>query len=572
MKKSFINSRNNTSRWIVSLIILLIQQYFCLSILAQKKNIKKPNIVFILTDDHRYDLLGCTGNNLIKTPNLDKLAQDGILFTNAHVSSAICTPSRISIFLSQYERKHGVNFNSGTSISEKAWNESYPVMLRKNGYYTGYIGKNHAPIGKGGYKSGVMEKSFDYWYAGHGHLSFYPKNRHEIFNEAKQDTQVEIMDESVSDFFSNEYKLKGAKHFLEERPQDKPFCISICFNLPHGASTSTMKLLDSDADTYKSLYRDLEIPLPENYIAKSDITTPKIPLEINHVNDRQDIYNSVDTEEGLRERIIRNMQAVTGIDGLVGSLRKTLKKLKLEENTIIVFTSDHGIFWGEYGLGGKALCYEVCTRVPMIIYNPMTSKKARGKISDALVQTIDIAPTMLYYAGIQVPKSYQGKSINSLVEGNNQSIHDYLFTENLWSTIFGTPRCESVQNREWKYIRYYKNDNFSARDFMATAKKHGVNMTSMLYANHDPQIAIYRSYIEGPLKGENPVFEELYYLKTDPIEKNNLALKLEFKETLINMRAIWKKKIIAARGDGESNIIRYTVDSESERGIVFKSE
>jgi arylsulfatase A-like enzyme len=154
-------------RFILQLcILILISLLSNQEIYAQNKSTERPNIIFILTDDHRYDLLGCTGNEIIQTPHLDKLAADGILFTNAHVTSAICTPSRASIFLSQFERKHGVNFNSGTSVSADAWGDSYPVVLRKNGYYTGYIGKNHVPIGVGGYKSGNMEASFDYWYAG----------------------------------------------------------------------------------------------------------------------------------------------------------------------------------------------------------------------------------------------------------------------------------------------------------------------------------------------------------------------------------------------------------------------
>ncbi len=140
---------------------------------------KKPNIIFILTDDQQYGLLGCEGNEIVQTPHIDQLAKDGIRFSNAHITSAICTPSRVSILLSQYERKHGVNFNSGTSISDEAWAKSYPVLMREAGYYTGWIGKNHSPVGKGGYESGLMEKSFDYWYAGHGHIKFYPKEVHE---------------------------------------------------------------------------------------------------------------------------------------------------------------------------------------------------------------------------------------------------------------------------------------------------------------------------------------------------------------------------------------------------------
>jgi len=107
----------------LSLLILFIGKFFFVQAQNTEKK-KRPNFVFILTDDHRYDLLGCTGNKIIQTPELDKLASEGVLFTNGHVTSAICTPSRVSILLSQYERKHGVNFNSGTSVSDEAWKKS----------------------------------------------------------------------------------------------------------------------------------------------------------------------------------------------------------------------------------------------------------------------------------------------------------------------------------------------------------------------------------------------------------------------------------------------------------------
>jgi arylsulfatase A-like enzyme len=570
---NLITRKKRVSDLLSNLFLVIIVQLISIShSFAQTDTKEKPNFIFILTDDHRYDLLGSSGNELIKTPHLDQLAQEGILFENAHVTSAICTPSRISILLSQFERKHSVNFNSGTSVSEEAWNESYPVVLKNNGYYTGYVGKNHAPIGDGGYQSGLMDTSFDYWYAGHGHLSFYPKDRHEIFAAAKQNTQIEIMGEGVSDFFSNEYKLEGAKYFLNQRPKEQPFCLSIAFNLPHGASTTTMKMLDTDPETYKSLYRDKEIPLPVDYIAKKDIKTPKLPPEVLHVSDRQNIYDFVDNKIDLKERIIRNMQAVTGIDMLIGNLRATLKQLNLDKNTIIIFTSDHGIFWGEDGLGGKALCYEVCTKVPMIIHNPMSSKKSKGIVNNELVQTIDIAPTMLQYAGINIPNSYQGKPLNNMIEGNNESIRDYLFTENLWSTHFGNPRCESVQNKQWKYIRYYKNENISSKNVMAIAKDHNINLTKLLYGNHDPQIAVYQTYIESSLNGEPAVYEELYHLKTDPKEKNNLINNLDYNKELKIMRLAWREKINYARGEGKAKILRYTIDSKAEKGNISMPE
>ena len=531
-----------------------------------KKDEKKPNFVFILTDDHRYDLLRCTGNELIQTPQIDKLAEEGVLFTNAHITSAICTPSRVSILLSQFERKHGVNFNSGTSVSEEAWEQSYPVVMRNNGYYTGYIGKNHSPIGEGGYKSGLMERSFDYWYAGHGHLRFYPKRGHEIFERANKDTQVEILDEGVSDFLSNEQNLEGAKHFLERRPVDQPFCLSVCLNVPHGSSTGTMELLDSDSSIYRTLYRDKDIPLPENYVRRVDIDTPKLPSDIHFAQERQEGYNLVSEPKTLKERIIRSMQTVTGVDGLIGNLRQTLKENGLDKNTIIVFTSDHGLFWGEFGLGGKALCYEITTHVPMIIYNPLVPKKARNTVSNELVQSIDIAPTLLDYAGIASPVAFQGKSLKNLLEGDDTPVREYLFTENLWSTQFGNPRCESVQNKEWKYIRYYKNENLRASAKIEAAKLLGIPLKDMLYAQHDPDIALYRTFVEGPLNGESAVYEELFHLNTDPGETTNLVGLAEHKQVLEQMRSAWKVKIQQARGEGSPKVVRYTKDSMLEKG------
>lgn len=532
--------------------------------ISEAQETKKPNFVFILTDDQSYGMMGCTGNPVVQTPQLDKLATEGILFTNAHVTSAICTPSRVSILLSQFERKHGVNFNSGTSIAPEAWEESYPVVMKNAGYYTGYVGKNHAPIGDGGYKSGLMEKSFDYWYAGHGHLRFYPKDVHNIFEHAKKNTQPEIIQEGALDFLDNNQRLEGAIQFLDERPSEQPFCLSICFNLPHSASTSTMKSLPEDSIIYREMYRDMKIPLPEKYLAKAEIRQPRLPKEILHVQDRQTSYDFVDTPEKCKERYIRQYQAMTGIDGLLGNLRDKLKALNLHENTIIVFTSDHGLFMGQYGLGGKALCYETVTHVPMIIYNPLMQNNTKTKTSNALVQTIDIAPTLLAYAGIPIPPSYQGKNLQPLLDGKISNIHDYLFTENLWSTNFGNPRCESVQNKDWKYIRYYKNNNLSALKNREIAEDLDIPANKMLYGVHDNDIAVYRNYIESPQQGESPVYEELYHLSQDKEESTNLVKNDEYREVLNQMRGVWKQKIKIARGEGSPKVLRYTVDSGGE--------
>ena len=149
---------------------------FAPAIGSSKSPQNPPNIILILADDQRWDSVGFMGKKNGQTPYLDQLAKEGYVFENAFVTSAICTPSRVSYFLGQYERKHGVNFNSGTAISQNAWKAAYPNLLKIAGYTTAYIGKNHVPIGADGYHSGHFENSFDFWYAGHRHLGFIPKN------------------------------------------------------------------------------------------------------------------------------------------------------------------------------------------------------------------------------------------------------------------------------------------------------------------------------------------------------------------------------------------------------------
>lgn len=548
------------------LIILLLLLSVCIKVHAQER----PNIVLILTDDQSYGMLGATGNEVVDTPNIDKLANQGVLFTKAHVTSAICTPSRVSLLLGQYERKHGVNFNSGTAVSEEAWQQSYPVKFKEAGYYTGWVGKNHAPIGPLGYKSGIMEKSFDYWYAGHGHIFFYPKDKHAIFSEAQADTQAEIISAGVSDFLdTNEHKFDKALTFLDKRPADKPFMLSINFNLPHDAGVGNMQMRGSDDDLYKTAYRDRDIPLPKYYLAKANIRSPKLPEHLLRVEDRQDSYDYVDEPATLKERYIRQFQAMTGIDRLVGSLRDTLEKQGVADNTIIIFTSDHGLFMGEFGLGGKSLCYEKNTHVPLIIYDPR--KNVRGK-SDALVQSIDLAPTMLSLAGLTPPSSMQGEDITDVLYRQQAPQRKYALSENLWSTHFGNPRCEAIQDKNWKYIRYYKNENLSAQHKINVAKELNIPVNKMLYGFHDSDVAQYRHYMDAPLKGEPAVYEELYNLAEDPAETTNLVSSAKYNKKLKQLRKAWWPLLVKARGEGAPKVERYTIDLQLEMSENVKLE
>ena len=199
-------------------------------------------------------------------------------------------------------------------------------------------------------------------------------------------------------------------------------------------------------------YRDRldELALPTTYVARADIKPPKLPPHVLYANMRHTGYDEVDTPEAMKDLLIRETQTITGIDQFVGALRATLKRLGVADNTVIVFTSDHGIMRGEFGLGGKALNYEPCLKVPLIILDPRVPAVQRGRRSMALTESVDIAPTLLDYAGINAPDTMQGLSLRPLIDGRAAHLRDASFAENLWSTYFGNPRIESVRTQEWK--------------------------------------------------------------------------------------------------------------------------
>ena len=492
---------------------------------AEAQQSKRPNIVVVLADDMRWDYLGAMGANLIiQTPNLDKLAVEGTLFTNAFVTSAICTPSRTSILTGMYERKHGVTFGSNSAMTEEAWENTYPMLLRKSGYYTGWIGKNHTPVGRTeegmGYISGVMEASFDYWRAGHGHLGFYPKKNHEIFSDAKADNQIDILQEAVDEFLSVEETLEPSKNFLRTRPKDQPFCLLINFNVPHSNSTNSMKQLPGDPALYRTGYRDKldQLALPANYIPYHSIQSPKLPVNVYN-GEYLPSYDWVKSKESLNENQIRTLETVTGIDQVVGKLIRELEEQGELDNTIIVFTSDHGILHGEFGLGGKTMLYDVDLKIPLVIYAPGLDQQ---RVVEEMSLNIDLGPTLLDMAGVAIPEQMQGKSLKPLIENKEVPWRTDFFSENLFMEQ-NYPRTEAVRTKDWKYIRYFSKEK---------DQHHILSLVS-------------------PMLGEQPIYEELYDLKNDPNEEKNLAAQPDKQELLEQFRDRCAALLIEAKGGNE---------------------
>tara|TARA_B100000959_G_scaffold286151_1_gene363588 strand:+ start:4674 stop:6269 length:1596 start_codon:yes stop_codon:yes gene_type:complete len=475
----------------------------------------QPNVIVLLADDMRVGYTGYEGHLIIDTPNIDRLAERGTVFSNAFATSAACTPSRTTLLTGLYERRHGINFNSDSSMSSEAWGQTYPMLMKDAGYYVGYIGKNHTPVGKNvdgviGYASGIMDSSFDYWYAGHRHLGFYPKDKkqHEIFANASADTQVEIMEEGMENFFTADRAFQEGYDFLDSRPEDKPFALLLNFNVPHGAGTGSMELRDSDPVLYRTAYRDRvdEIELPTTYIAEKDIVAPKIPKSVYN-GEYIEQYNYVKTSDDMKERSVRTMQTISGIDRLFGKLLEKLEEQRVADNTIIVFTSDHGLLHGEHGLGGKVFLYEPSIQIPLIVFDPRVDEFPAAS-SDELVALVDVAPTLLELAGVPGSREMQGRSLEPLMRGTETEWRDVLFLENNM-TIQNYPRMEGVRTQRWKYVRYF--DRAKDQDY-----------ENMLLAS---------------INGEQPVYEELFDLKNDPAEIENLVSDPAHSEVLESLRA-----------------------------------
>lgn len=485
----------------------------------------RPNIIVILADDQRADYLGCAGHPIIRTPNIDALAKRGTYFVNAFVTTAACTPSRTSIMTGQYERKHGITFGSNSALKLEAFAKTYPMVLKQAGYFTGYVGKNHTPVGRGGgkvgYASGVMDQQFDYWYGNHGHSTFYPKTRHRIYRNAAVDTQVEVFQEGAVNFLEpNEKFLAGAKQFLKARPKGKPFCLMVNFNVPHSAGTGTMRKLPTDDALYRTAYRDRigDFRMHPNYIPHAGIRTPKIP---RHVYNGEYIksYSYVKTPASMREQMVRVCQTVSGIDRLTGRLVAELTGQGVADNTIIVYFSDHGIQFGEHGLGGKVLLYEQSIRVPMIICDPRMPAARRGTKVAQPALSIDIAPTILDLAGVDAPDGIQGASLKGLMLGESVRWRDDFFCENMFMGQ-NYPRIECVHGQRWKYIRYFDKK---------LDRSHAVSLTASI-------------------RGEEPIYEELYDLQADPQETRNLAGQPKHRDVLDKMRRRNAELVKLAKG------------------------
>ncbi|MGZ8939826.1 MAG: sulfatase family protein [Limisphaerales bacterium] len=406
------------------LIIIAVGQMVALGADGEQR----PNILFVLTDDQRFDSLRCMGNALIRTPHIDRLATNGVIFRNHFVTTPICSVSRASIFTGQYLRRHRIG-DFATPLSKEQWVSSYPALLRAAGYRTGFIGK----FGVGNAKSIAERKSdFDYWRG-------LPGQAGEWFIDPK-----DPKGQHATARFGDE-----ALEFIEGCSNATPFCLSISFNAPHARDGKPREFRPDGRD--EELYVDEVIPVPatatENHFRA-------LPEFVQKSEARRRWEKRFATEEMFQRTMRDYYRLVTGIDREVGRILERLAARGFDKNTVVIFTSDNGWFAGERGLADKWFIYEESIRVPLIIFDPRRSAAERGRVVEAMTLNLDFAPTMLSMAGVKVPEGMQGRSLEPLLAG--QDVRDwrkaFYFEHHFRPDII--PPSEGVRTEERAYVRW----------------------------------------------------------------------------------------------------------------------
>ncbi len=399
---------------------------------VESAEVERPNILLIFTDDQPQICMGCMGNEHIQTPNMDRLAAEGVLFNNAFVTTAICCSNRASILTGQHMRRHGIR-DFRTPLSAEAFAQTYPALLRKTGYRTGYLGKFAvgAPQPKIR-KLSLPAERFDFWFGFPQAINF----RQEADGEVRYLTT--IMEEK-------------AVEFLRTNPPDQPFCLTVALKEPHGP----WNYYDSEVP---DPYQGVHLPPPRTFTPKHYGAQPEfIRSSLNGGSGPKWFRNP----EAYQEHMRTFYRLITRADRALGRIMAAVEEAGLDDDTVIIFSSDHGSMLGAHGLVGKWIMYEESIRVPLIIRDPRLPGKLRGRRCTEMVLSIDLAPTMLALAGVPIPESMQGRDLMPLLHDQPVSWRDDWYYEHVYNTR--PPRrpiaqCEGVRTKRWKYIRYPENE------------------------------------------------------------------------------------------------------------------
>jgi arylsulfatase A-like enzyme len=417
---------------------------------SEKTNGKKMNIVFILSDDHRYDYMGFVGKiPWLQTPSMDRMAHEGAWMKNAFVTTSLSSPSRASILTGMYSHSHKVVDNTAPLPDGLTF---FPQYLQKAGYITGFFGKWHM-----GNDSGDPQPGFDHWEAFKGQGEYYNPRlntngqwiqyadsvyvtdllTHHAIDFIDQQTKnhqpfmVYLSHKGVHDNFQPAKRHKGCY-------RDKPLVYPASFNMPkYGITTPpTIDSLTGKAASGKDFYGENMMP--------------------NWVKNQRESWHGVDYSYHGRpwETQVRNYcETLRSVDESIGTVLDYLVEKGLDKNTIVIYMGDNGFAWGEHGLIDKRQFYEESVRVPMLVWAP--GLFPGGEVVEKMVQNVDIAPTLMHCAGLKKAPQMVGESFVPLLLGKNIPWRDKIFYEYYWEYEFPqTPTMHGVRTDRYKYIRY----------------------------------------------------------------------------------------------------------------------
>ena len=359
----------------------------------------RPNIVFIMSDDHASHAMSCYQSAINKTPQIDRIAEQGMRFDNCFCTNSICTPSRAVILTGTYN-----HINQVTTLSTHMDNNllTFPKLLQQTGYQTAMIGKWH--LGQG---PAHEPKGFDFWRVLPGQGLYH--NPEMIDKEGRK-----VWEGYVTDLITD-----MSIDWLKDRDKDKPFCLLCHHKAPH-------RSWEPD-DKHALMYEDVDIPVPvtfdddySNRASAAEAATMRIARDLNANDLKQSVPDGLSPAEEKHwkyQRYIKDyLRVVASIDDNVGRLLDTLDEEGLTENTLVIYTSDQGFFLGDHGWYDKRFMYEQSLRMPFIVRFPREIKA--GTVNKDIVLNVDFPATFLELAGVEIPGSFQGKSIRPLFQGD----------------------------------------------------------------------------------------------------------------------------------------------------------
>ncbi len=379
--------------------VLLLSLAFPLFTQAQTQ---RPNILFIMSDDHAAHAISAYGSRLIQTPNLDRLAKEGLKFENCFVTNSICTPSRAAILTGKYAHINGVPVFNHIDNTQPLLSK----YLQAAGYHTGMIGKWHLGANDPQRPDEGKPAGFDYWNILPGQGAYFDP------------VMIEMGQRKKYPGYTTDIITDLALEFLQKRPADKPFFLMYHHKAPHRNWQPDEK--------HRKQFENFEVPIPatfdDDYQGKADAarqSTMHIDVDLNESDLKMKPPAGLSGAELKRWKYQRYMRdylaCVAAVDDNVGRVLAWLDKSGLAENTIVIYTSDQGFFLGEHNFFDKRFMYEESLRMPFLIRWP--SKIKAGSVSKGMILNVDFAPLLLEAAGLKVPADMQGRSFLPLLSG-----------------------------------------------------------------------------------------------------------------------------------------------------------